>query len=363
MRRIHIFKAGKHASTSGQQFAFSESDLAATAAAYDPALHEAPLVVGHPQLDGPAYGWTKSLGLTADGLFAQPHEVQPAFSELVAAKAYKKISAKFYAPEDPANPVPGVYYLRHIGFLGAQPPAIKGLKPIEFASEAGGIEFEIEFAESTPESPPQQPPEPSSLPPESEPAKSAPDGSPEGFAPTPPETTAVTPEEAAALKAQNEALAADLAAARSTLQAQASAASTAAHTAFAESLIAQARIAPADKALVVATLDHLEPAVLPGAQAPAVVEFGEGEAKKPMAEALKGWLQGLPKRVEFSEQASRERAAGDKPAQGDSVTYAEGTPTEAIELDKRIRAFATEHKLGYAEAAQNVAMQDARARR
>lgn len=177
-----------------------------------------------------------------------------------------------------------------------------------------------------------------------------------GSATPPTETTTVTPEEAAALQAQNEALAADLAAARSTLQAQASAANTAAHTAFAEALVAEARIAPADKALLVATLDHLEPAVLPGAQAQGVVEFGEGDAKKPMAEALKDWLKGLPKRVEFGEQAGRDRAALDTLPQPEGVSYAEGTPAETIELDKRIRAYATEHKLGYGEAALAVAM-------
>jgi hypothetical protein len=44
---------------SGQALAFSESDLQATVAAYDPAKHEAPLVVGHPTHDMPAYGWVQ----------------------------------------------------------------------------------------------------------------------------------------------------------------------------------------------------------------------------------------------------------------------------------------------------------------
>jgi hypothetical protein len=133
----------------------------------------------------------------------------------------------------------------------------------------------------------------------------------------------VTPEEKAALEARNTQLQAELDAARSTLQAQASASNTAAHAAFAEGLIAEARIAPADKALVIATLDHLEPAVLPGAQAQ-VVEFGEGEAKVPMATALMDLLKALPKRVEFTEQATRDRAAqADNTA--NTVQYAEGS--------------------------------------
>lgn len=352
MRRIHIFRAGRQTAMSGATIDFTEADMAATAAAYNPARHEAPIVVGHPVSDDPAFGWVRTLSASGADLFAEPHQVNPAFAELVQAGAYKKVSASFYSPTHPNNPTPGVYALRHVGFLGAQPPAVKGLKPTEFAeADADCISVEFDFSET-----PEPPQEPLSLPPESEAARGGTDGSPEGSATPPPETTTVTPEEAAALQAQNEQLAADLAAARNTLQAQASAANTAAHTAFAESLIAEARIAPADMALVVATLDHLEPAVLPGAQAPTVVEFGEGEAKKPMADALKAWLKGLPKRVEFGEQAGRDRAALNTLPQPGEVQYAEGTSQESIDLDKRIRAYATEHKVGYGEAAMAVAM-------
>ncbi|MDP3324234.1 MAG: peptidase [Hydrogenophaga sp.] len=375
MRRIHIFKAGRQTAMSGATIDFTEADLAATAAAYDPAKHEAPIVVGHPATDDPAYGWVR--GLTAQGadLFAEPHEVNPAFAEQVQAKAYKKVSASFYSPQHPSNPTPGVYALRHVGFLGAQPPAVKGLKPIDYADAADCIEIELDFSEesaagqtewkfpaaaaaTTPQpTTTTETPEPSSLPPESEAAKSGTGVSPEGSATPPPETTTVTPEEKAALEAQNAQLQADLAVAQTALQAQATAANTAAHTAFAEALIAEARVAPADKALLIATLDHLEPPVLAGAQAPQVVEFGEGDTKKPMAEALKDWLKALPKRVEFGEQAGRARAAADdKDKTGDTVQYAEGTPPEAIELDKRIRKYATDNKLSYADAASAVSV-------
>ena len=370
MRRIHIFRAGRQTAMSGATIDFTEADLAATAAAYDPAKHEAPIVVGHPATDDPAYGWVR--GLTAQGadLFAEPHQVNPAFAELVDSKAYKKISASFYPPEHRGNPTPGVYALRHVGFLGAMPPGVKGLKPIDYADDAECIEVEIAFSEeagqaewkfpaaaatdTTAQTTTTETPEPSSLPPGSEAATSGTGVSPEGSTTPPPETTTVTPEEKAALEAHNAQLQADLDAARNTLQAQASAANTAAHTAFAEALIAEARVAPADKALLIATLDHLEPPVLAGSQAQ-VVEFGEGDAKVPMATALKAWLQALPKRVEFGEQASRQRAADDKDKTGDTVQYAEGTPQDQIDMDKRIRAYATEHKLTYAEAASAVA--------
>lgn len=149
-KAIHIFRAGSHTAMQGQQLHFSEADLAASARAYDPAKHEAPLVIGHPAGNAPAYGWVSGLAVNDEGLFATPRQVEPQFAEAVAQGRHKKVSASFYAPNSPHNPVPGVYYLRHVGFLGGQPPAIKGLAPVEFAD--GGQEDDgvvtLEFAES-----------------------------------------------------------------------------------------------------------------------------------------------------------------------------------------------------------------------
>lgn len=145
---IHIFRPGRHTAMQGLTLDFSEADLAATAAAYNPALHEAPLVIGHPAADAPAYGWVAGLTVDADGLFAAPRQLEPAFAEEVRTGRYKKVSASFYAPDSPHNPKPGVYYLRHVGFLGAQPPAVKGLAPVQFAEgDTGEGCVTVEFAE------------------------------------------------------------------------------------------------------------------------------------------------------------------------------------------------------------------------
>lgn len=148
---IHIFRPGRHTSMQGATIDFGEGDLIATAKAYDQTRHEAPLVIGHPRADAPAWGWVG--GLTADegGLFATPRQLDPAFAEMVRAGRFKKVSASFYTPDSPHNPVPGVYYLRHVGFLGAQPPAVKGLAPVpvnfaEGDTEEGCVSFD--FAES-----------------------------------------------------------------------------------------------------------------------------------------------------------------------------------------------------------------------
>src|SRR5687768_3111233 len=126
---FEIFAPGKHRDSTGKEITFSEADLAATVAAYDPKLHEAPIVIGHPKDNAPAFGWAKSLSMSADKrMLAHPHQLDADFVAAKRAGKVKKVSASFYAPDSPNNPKPGVYYLRHIGFLGAQPPAVKGLR-------------------------------------------------------------------------------------------------------------------------------------------------------------------------------------------------------------------------------------------
>jgi hypothetical protein len=145
MKQLHIFRAGIHQPMQGGALEFREADLAATAAAYDPALGEAPLVVGHPKTDAPAYGWVRALRAEGGDLVAEPHQVEPAFAEMVQAGRFKKISASFYTPNHPSNPKPGAFYLKHVGFLGAAAPAVKGLRDVAFAADEADV-VTLEFA-------------------------------------------------------------------------------------------------------------------------------------------------------------------------------------------------------------------------
>ena len=134
MRPFEIFRAGRHVSMAGEALTFSAEDLVRAASVYDPRLREAPVIIGHPASEAPAYGWIASLAHASGRLTAAPRNVDPAFAELVRARRFAKVSACFYRPNEPSNPSPGVWYLRHVGFLGAQPPAVKGLDPVRFAS-------------------------------------------------------------------------------------------------------------------------------------------------------------------------------------------------------------------------------------
>ncbi len=128
---IEIFRVGRRLTGLGEVIGFSESDIATTAAAFDPRRGPAPLVIGHPASNGPSVGDTLQLNAVAGALYAL---VSPAASlvALVRSGAYRHVSAAFHRPGDPANPVPGAWYLRHIGFLGATPPAVKGMAAPEF---------------------------------------------------------------------------------------------------------------------------------------------------------------------------------------------------------------------------------------
>lgn len=131
---LDIFKSGAHIDDSGTQHVFSEQDIQDIAAGYRPAVREAPLVIGHPATDGPAHGWVRSLRVAPGGVLQiQAKQVSPEFAELVKDGRFKKRSSALYPPSHPSNPNPGKWYLRHVGFLGAQPPAVAGLKDPVFS--------------------------------------------------------------------------------------------------------------------------------------------------------------------------------------------------------------------------------------
>lgn len=138
---IEIFRAGRHVDMHGRPFDITRADLADIASRYDPAKHEAPLVIGHPQTNAPAYGWVSGLRVANDTLVADTHQVDPAFADVVNAGRWKKRSASFLLPTAADNPAPGQYYLNHVGFLGAQPPAVKGLRDAQFAGADQCVEF------------------------------------------------------------------------------------------------------------------------------------------------------------------------------------------------------------------------------
>lgn len=350
MPTIHIFKAGTHTDMHGARLSFTQSDLAACVKAYDPSVHEAPLVIGHPKTDDPAWGWVKSLSLNDNDLMAESGQIDPQFAEMVGSGRYKKISASFYLPDSPANPKPGMFYLRHVGFLGAQPPSIKGLNPVSFGEqEEGVVEFsewsdtvnvtlwgqlrefliarfgldEAEKAlpywrvESLREETYRNNPEPAPFFSEPNPQQ---------------EKSIMTENEIKALQAENTRLKAD-AAQRAEREAKSKQDKLHAdNISFAEKLVGDGRLAPKARLVVVAILDVISAGDKP-------VEFAEGDTRTPLATAFKTLLDSTEPVLNFSEHATRERVNTD--IKTTSAEFAEADPErlalhqKALELSKK----------------------------
>lgn len=130
---IHALSAGTWYGLHGP-VALTEADIAEIAENYNPERHEAPVVIGHPARDAPAYGWIAKAEARADGLWLST-DLLPAMADVVEQGLFKKVSVSLYPPDSPHNPAPGVYSVKHLGFLGAQPPAVKGLQAIGLSEE------------------------------------------------------------------------------------------------------------------------------------------------------------------------------------------------------------------------------------
>jgi len=314
---IEIFRPGRFTALSGQTLEFSEADLKAAADSYDPSLHEAPLVVGHPKTDSPAYGWVEKLAY--DGrLKAATRQVDPRFAELVKTGRYKKISASFYLPDSPANPMPGVYYLRHVGFLGAQPPAVKGLRDASFDDAGQGV-VTLEFSE-----PPTQEPDMADKPTDKQTTQ---DVSAAEFA----ERQAELERKRRELEAKE----AEFAEREKRLVMQEAARRQKETADFIEKLAADGKVLPRDQAGLVALLTSIDDQ--------SQVEFAEeGQVvKQPAITFLRKFLEGLPRQVDYSERVPPQ-------ADGGNVDFAAppgySVDQAGMELHRKAVAYLRSHR-------------------
>lgn len=139
---VDIFRAGRQTDSSGRAHDITVDFLDQVIANFNPEEHEPPVVIGHPQNDAPAYGWVCALRREGDKLQAQFCDVDPGFEELLRAGRFRKRSASFYV-DGAGSPGGRAPVLRHVGFLGAQPPAVKGLRNIHF-NDGLAVTFEEE---------------------------------------------------------------------------------------------------------------------------------------------------------------------------------------------------------------------------
>ncbi|NSY13057.1 hypothetical protein [Agrobacterium vitis] len=347
--RIEVFRPGTFTPMEGASITYSAADLKAAADAYDPDTAPVPVVVGHPATDAPAYGWAQSFDYDASSqrLYATVGEIDPAFSEAVKAGRYKKVSLSFFRPEASANPVPGTWYPRHIGFLGGAAPAVSGLKNVQFSAPEGSVTVSADFGERGFE-------EAASLfrsirefviekfgmedadkalpgfqidwlseteiqPPASRPAFAAP------LAPQPPEKKEPVVVQTNADFAAREA---DFAAREARLKESEAKIAHAENVSFAEGLVTDCKLLPALKDKLVAVLN-----AVPGET---TVSFAAGEAAVPVAQALRDLLAAQPKIVSFGAMDMPETGVDESAAS----FAADGKPVDQAGLERHNKAMA-----------------------
>lgn len=360
---IEIFRAGRHTDMHGRTIEFTADDLKAIAEGYDPELSPAPVVVGHPKTDAPAYGWHKRLVAEGDSLFAEEDQVDEAFNDMRRAGRFKNRSASFYLPDAPNNPKPGQLYIKHVGWLGAAAPAVKGLKQVSFAEDEEGV---VEFAlsdrrwgfrhvadiargfrdwlietaglekanEVVPDWRIQALNE----------AAQDDDSSPAFTAGTGAEETTVTEKktpagdksaEFAEREQQLDTRSADLDTREQKLAERESIARRTDATDFADQLVDQGKVLPKDKATVVELLLALP------TDKPLSFADGDDQVEKPAADLFRAFLDGLPKQIEFGERSAE---TGDGSGSYDFAAPP-GAQVDAgqAELHRKARAYQAQH--------------------
>ena len=136
---IEIFRSGTHVDSAGKSESYDAEKLDHIAELYnrkvgESSSFEAPVVKGHPVSDAPAYGWVERLARRGDKLVAKIKDMSEEIIEQTGKGMFKKVSMSIY-PD---------YMLRHVGLLGAVPPAVKGLRNISFSDELEYKEYSAE---------------------------------------------------------------------------------------------------------------------------------------------------------------------------------------------------------------------------
>lgn len=136
---IEVFRAGTHVDSKGRSCTFTEADLDQMIG--NLALSPAPAVLGHPKHNDPAYAWVRPGGAKREGgsLFVKFEDINPDFEAGVDSAAYRERSVSVYQDKDAG------WRLRHVGWLGAAPPSLTGLAPLDYSAEVDAFEFAAEF--------------------------------------------------------------------------------------------------------------------------------------------------------------------------------------------------------------------------
>lgn len=151
---VEVFRTGYHEDSRGIGRGFSTDDLdqiIANTQSGNPVPH----VITHNELYSPfAYARSSQFRRVGEVLEAKMDDIEPQFEALIK-------SGRLYERSIRLLPIAtGGWKIGHIAWLGAEPPAVEGLKPVQFASGVQSIDFNFKGAPVVPEtnSTPNQPP-------------------------------------------------------------------------------------------------------------------------------------------------------------------------------------------------------------
>ena len=145
---VEIFRAGYHEDSRGVGRSFTTDDLdqiIANTQSGNPVPH----VITHNELYSPfAYARSSQFRRIGEVLEARMDDIEPQFAALVQ-------SGRLYERSIRLLPIAtGGWKVGHIAWLGAEPPAVEGLKPVQFASGVQSIDFNFKGAPVVPETHP-----------------------------------------------------------------------------------------------------------------------------------------------------------------------------------------------------------------
>lgn len=133
-----IFRAGTYKDSEGKEREYTEEDIDTIINNFNEDKNPSvPNVVGHPKLNAPAYGWVDKLKRSGKSMYAKFKQVPQEFKNAVNSGWFKNRSISLY-PD---------LKLRHIGWLGAAAPKVKGMEEFQFSENE--TQTTIEFSDLT----------------------------------------------------------------------------------------------------------------------------------------------------------------------------------------------------------------------
>jgi hypothetical protein len=134
---MEVFRAGKQTDSAGNTKEWTKKDLDKIVSQFKELGEDVPATIGHNVKNKPAYGWFKSFYRKGKSLFGEMEDVVDEFGEMLKKKMFKNRSIALR---------PNLS-IRHMAFLGAEPPAIKGMKDFAFSEADEFAEYEFEMSD------------------------------------------------------------------------------------------------------------------------------------------------------------------------------------------------------------------------